>query len=365
MSLSRYIFELALVENLSINVGGVAEELLKFYVQYPKCSTYQTHKYLKELYKKDNRTISYKNVHKRIQKLHKLGLISETKKNNDATTTKHGAIYYSLTTFGIFYNIKNRLLLHNKNLIIDHRYDGLYENFLYPYIKFNTINQIDDIQFTIRVCGYLAKCCDDISEEVNSLKDIQLSGGYYSLVTSTKDLINLKDKKSSTKFIKYVKEKFKIRWLDEKKFQLDLIENNLNLIIKSGERKLYLKLYPDEEKAVLSNDNNKICEFYLEREQADIENYELYEFIPIDLYDYIVKFVKYVRSDDDIPFSNQYKLCYQIIEYINYLYIYRHLKDEQKERNKNAIRKDKNFLTLLNQFKDQFDLYYNNFLKIK
>lgn len=359
MNLPRYIFELVLVEDININVGGVAEELLKFFIQYPRCSTYQTFKYLKELYKKDNKTISYKNVHKRIQKLHKLGLISKVKKNNDQTTSKHGAIYYSLSTFGIFYILKNRLLLQNKNLIIDHKYDGLFENFLYPYIQFNTINQIDDIQFTIRVCGYLAKFCDEISEKVNSLKEIQMSGGYYNFVTGTKDLLSLKDKKPSIKFIKYIKEKFKIRWLDGKKFRLDLIENNFNLIIQSGERKLYLKLYPDEEKAVLSNDDI-IYEFYLEREEGDIENYELYEFIPIDLYDYIVKSVKYLSSN--IPFSNQYELCYTIIEYINYLYIYRHLKDEQKERNKKAIRNDKNFLTLLNQFKDQFYLYYNNFI---
>ena len=57
MDLKGYILELIEVQNLEVKPGIVAEELLKFFVKYPKCSTYQTHKYLKEIYKTDNRTI--------------------------------------------------------------------------------------------------------------------------------------------------------------------------------------------------------------------------------------------------------------------------------------------------------------------
>ena len=46
----------------------------------------------------------YKNVHKRVKRLHELKLIEITKRKNPT----HGAIYYRLSTGGIYYLIQNQ-----------------------------------------------------------------------------------------------------------------------------------------------------------------------------------------------------------------------------------------------------------------
>ena len=361
MNPSGYILELMKVEKLNVKPGIVADELLKFFVKYPKCSTYQTHKYLKQIYKKDNRTISYKNVHKRIQKLYQLGLIREIK-NKDKIMSKHGAIYYSLTTCGIFYILKNHLIVDYRNLIIEHRYDGLYENFLYPYIQFNTINKINDIQFMIRICIYLSKCCGEILETVEPLKQIEHDGGRYYPVTNTRYLLNPDDKKPLIEFIQYLKERFGLNWLNEKGLKLEVIENDLNIVINSEGKKLFLKLYPDEKKAVLSLEDEIIFEFLIRREDYDLVGYDIVEFFPSDFHEY----VEY-NSDFShlLPISYKYKLCYDVIEYIKNLEVYTHLSKDEKEKNKKILRLDKNFLNLLREFKKNFDSYYNNFVEIK
>ena len=288
-------------------------------------------------------------------------MISEVK-NKDETTAKHGAIYYSLTTFGIFYILKNHLIVDYRNLIIEHRYDGLYENFLYSYIQFDTINKINDIQFIMRVCMYLSKCCEEILETVYSLKQIQRDGGNYYPVTNTINLLDPDDKKSLIEFIHYLKERFNLNWLNEKRLEISTIENDLNIVIKSGGKKLFLKLYPDEKKAILSTGDEVIFEFFIRREDYRLVGYDIVEFFPGDLHEY-------VDSNSDfshlMPISHKYKLCYDIIEYINFLDLYPHLIKDEKEKNKIILKQDKKFLNLLVAFKKEFDSYYNNFVKIK
>ena len=118
----------------------------------------------------------------------------------------------------------------------------------------------------------------------------------------------------------------------------------------------------DEKKAILSTEDELIFEFFLGIEKIDKVGYEIFEFIPRDFHEYVDS---YSDFSDDFPINNKYKLCYEIIEYINYLYIYPHLTQEEKEKNKKIIKQDKIFLNLLDRFKKEFDSYYNNFVEIK
>ena len=99
---------------------------------------------MKRLYEIENKTIAYKNVHKRIRKLN---LIKKKENQQREGKSIHGTIYYSITKIEIFYLFKNRLTRGNMDIIKDHRENGLFVHFLYPYITFDTVAKIksDDI----------------------------------------------------------------------------------------------------------------------------------------------------------------------------------------------------------------------------
>ena len=55
--------------------------------------------------KTKKKPLDYKNVHRRVKRLFDLGLICEDKQ--PIRPSIHGAIYYKLTDFGVYYVIKN------------------------------------------------------------------------------------------------------------------------------------------------------------------------------------------------------------------------------------------------------------------
>lgn len=361
MVLRGYISDLMEVENLEVNVGGVAEELLKFFIKYPKCSTYQTHKYLEEIYKRDNRTISYKNVHKRIQKLHQFGLIKEVRITNE-TTTKHGAIYYSLTTFGIFYIIKNELVSYNKNLIIEYKHNSLFENFLYPFIEFNTICRLNDIKIIFMIYHYLHKCSLDILDLVMLLKDMENDVDIY-LPINSKKFLDLQDKEELYGFLEYLRKRLNLDWLTEKNIKITISGNDFNIINKSENSNICLRVSQEEKKVIILSANDaKISEFFLKVHEVALGSYGWIWIISGDLSKYVDVNKEEKFSDYGPVLLHQYELCYEIIQYFNYRHLYKHLSSNEKENSKNILKKDQTFLNLLLELKDEFESYYRNFL---
>jgi hypothetical protein len=86
--------------------------------------------------------------------------------------TKHNAVYYTLSSLGIFYIINNSNLIINdlnfspsiKNLFVNHQYNYIFKLFLYPIIEQHLIKKLDDgifteLRFYMRDCSNSIKKC--------------------------------------------------------------------------------------------------------------------------------------------------------------------------------------------------------------
>ena len=62
-----YIYNIYLKRNNLTKLGGVAENLLYCFIDNTVCSAYKAMKFLEEEYKKNGKTIDYKNVYIRIK----------------------------------------------------------------------------------------------------------------------------------------------------------------------------------------------------------------------------------------------------------------------------------------------------------
>src|SRR5918992_438364 len=107
-----YLEEISKLPNRNIILGPVEEEFLKYFAENLYLSAYQVrslHNSRQKLWiykhtqKQEPNPMIYKNVHKRVKRLYELKLIEKEEKE-----FKHRAIYYRLSTGGIYYLIHNK-----------------------------------------------------------------------------------------------------------------------------------------------------------------------------------------------------------------------------------------------------------------
>ena len=155
--------------------GPVALDILEIFAHNESLSTYQLFSKLKTSTLK----MAYKNVHKIIQRLLALNLLTKTKKlksfHND---NNHNAIYYKLSELGIFrlfltrhFGIfadqlsikeeKKPTLKMDKDFIRYYSNCKLFEAFLLPVIRFDSLRLLNEI-FLLYVCDYLHQCCKEV-----------------------------------------------------------------------------------------------------------------------------------------------------------------------------------------------------------
>ena len=191
MHLEEYIsYLLDNYEFINAKLDDASELLLYYFIEKHASSAYDCHKYLKRRYEMENKTIAYKNVHKRIIKLNSLNLIKKKDIKKEEGEPKHGAIYYSITKIGIFYLFKNRLTRTNIDIIKDHRENGLLVHFLYPYITFDTIAKITFPDISIEIFAYLYKCCLTIGRLLCLLKENKDNGGVLISIVPTDTIVD-------------------------------------------------------------------------------------------------------------------------------------------------------------------------------
>lgn len=148
-------------KNNPLHLDNKSAVILSYFTNHPVASAYRCFKYM-NIEKKVK--ISYKNVHKKINNLLALGLIERNKiRSNDiGEVPSHGAIYYELSPFGVFYaliNFKGKNFLDaSLDIIYNHKTFFLYKSLLYPYIQYQTIKNIklDSIIYALET--YLHEC---------------------------------------------------------------------------------------------------------------------------------------------------------------------------------------------------------------
>ncbi|MDF0681670.1 MAG: hypothetical protein P0116_11980 [Candidatus Nitrosocosmicus sp.] len=190
MDAKGYIFYL--YENNSLsnkNLGKTADKILNSFIRRKICSAYQCFKDLSIELNKEGKSISYKNVHEPVQKLLSYNLIRKAT-NRVGNPTKHGAVYYTLTSFGMFYLMKSRRIW-DLDFILEHDKNELFEFLLYPIIKVETLRSLTDPEIIHTIFMYLIRCCQEIENTYFvRLKYVEEIGGIETLLTSIESLLD-------------------------------------------------------------------------------------------------------------------------------------------------------------------------------
>lgn len=357
-------------ETLTANPGGVANELLTYFGETPATSTYQCHKRLNEYYRHAGKSIVYKNVHKRIKKLYSLGLIDKVKQNNNAGSNnegidnqkgKHGAIYYSLTPAGLFYILKNHLRA-SLTIILDHKKNSLFEFYLFPIIDIRTIEKLTDEHIERTIFDYLGNCCHTIDNLLSSLEQVNRHHGDSYNLGFTDTLVDSRydsdPNLGSRQCIEYLKDKFKINWLEVRDTKIVEVRKNRIIKICSGKNELVLRIHPEKNKAILSEGKRRISEFVIQDKGGG--SYFIMDFIPMTTKDYLERrfnnknFHFHGEMED-----HRFRLCSDLMTYICHDYF---ISDEEKivkQTDSINLAKDTKFLNLVQEFKDEYDSYCN------
>lgn len=359
MDLTGYILYLYQQEKFDVSLSNVAKRLLGSFVKRKICSTYQCYKDLKAAYEQEDKTITYKNVYKRIQKLYESNLIEKVKDRNDEET-KHGAIFYRLTSFGVFYLIFNRIA-NRKEIIIENKNDQLFLLFLYPYLKFGTIESLTDNRIVSYAFSYLTKCCHNLQQIINEMKNLENKGGlFYSYgmtETITDPILSDDPMVGSKQFVDFLKNNLNITWADRETTKIIEVEKNKEIKIFDKKNELTLKIYLDKLEAVLFDRKKHLFKFTLEEPAKEI--YELNEFRHTTIKEY--SSIIQSRLNREVK-KNVSDLCLGIIDYA--MWMPYDIQDQySKSESIEILKRDNLFIKSLSDFKAEMDYMYQNFFK--
>jgi len=246
MDALRYM--LSLVQKGPISLTHEEERVLGLFAHTRLTSTYMIWKSLNLSHK-----IAYKNVHKKVAKLLNLELIRIVKKSE-----KHGAIYYQLTSLGIFYSIQSHYYPQFSKLIDNYSNDEILNIFLYPYFEKHTIRSLNSGIITGIILDYLRDCLRAIYSEVYSImmntRQDMTTAFFWSMIPSNDSTLN-------KYFLQYLRERFEIKWLNDNA-SLKKSSDGRELRISSDNKKyLVMKLNENKSNVTLMDNKDVIFEF--------------------------------------------------------------------------------------------------------
>ena len=349
----EYILELYRMQKEYVDPGEAAKRLLPLIIEKNCFTTYQC---FKELNKQ--KKISYKNVHKSVKKLYELGILKEVFTTGP---TKHGSIYYKLSSFGIYCGLlMHKIYFSNLDKLIEnYPNDGLFEHFLYQFLEKKTVNRIKSDLILGFIFEFLEECCTSLERLMKQLPQIEKDRGCSTYITVTNNLINpdLADYwcGGANMFIDYLKKRFNIKWLDKNtsKINYNKFENLIEIIEKNG--KLLLKLDTKDKKAILYDKKNQLFEFQLE--QIGEDSFAIIEFIPITVREHL----KTRYSFENEKYKNSINLCMKILNYANFKGGEGKLDNFLIINDLKLLSKDQRFRNTLQQIKYKFDNNYHKF----
>jgi hypothetical protein len=258
----EYILQL---HKSKINKVKLSEESLFTLYQYSKnqfLSTYQVQRLLKNTKFQSE----YKNVHKKIQNLLALGLIEKLPRTLDRI--EHGAIYYKLTTTGVFYLILNSDLSFVEGLEIIKYYwnDSFFKIFVYPYFKPETLYNLKLHNIIFYIQRFFSRLGNRIKELLDDLEEIDKNNELFT-VHAIWNLASI-DKKEEVMsrwgiFILNLQNRLKYEWIDYD-IKVKRIDNH-TLTFEKDNRAIYLKLNESKTNLIVSNDKKELYRFPVQK----------------------------------------------------------------------------------------------------
>ena len=165
------------------------------------------------------RKLAYKNVNKRTNALMSSGLLQKVK--SDSTNSKHNAIQFRLTEYGIYQLFLNRFNsiapnkieveeppsppLNSVAFLRNYSDSDLFEIFVYPYFKKETLLAIGPI-ILWQVYSYLSTCCHGIESEVKNF-----GSSFFRHIFSWNNIPG----KDNIWLLKHLQEVFKLESIDQ------------------------------------------------------------------------------------------------------------------------------------------------------
>ncbi|HSF50414.1 MAG TPA: hypothetical protein VLA74_06610 [Nitrososphaeraceae archaeon] len=349
-----YIYHLYELQKKFSEPGEAPKQLLPLFAINKYITTYQC---FKELNKQ--KKISYKNVHKRVKKLLELGLIKEVTNN---IPTKHGSIFYKLSSFGIYYIFLairiDKIAI--QKLFENYLNDDLFDKVLFQYIEKKTIKAIKSLVILDNIFNFINGNLLNIDYVLKHfLPEVEKEGGYLTTIAPIDNLVH-PDQDSylyggSKEFIDYLRKKFNIKWLNKETSKINFDKKDNNIIeITDKKDKLIIKLDKEKKRAILYNKQNILFEFELEE---ILENsFAINEFRSRTLEEYITELDLFKYAIGRI--SN---LCIQVLEYASAEDEFWKSEAIEMAKSLKLLSKDKKFKNTLEQIKNKFDTNFDKF----
>lgn len=209
--------------------------------------------------------MAYKNVNRRVHALSSVELIYQIKNINN---NKRKARYYKLTEYGIF-----QLVLNKPNSLIFNQYDTrksqaitfgyktffrrylhamLFETFLYPCFKTETLLAIDNFWFWDNLYHYLENCCHQVEYELKRTNIPQESEIF---------LWNDVPGKDEKKLLLRLKEMFNLKSVDFYSIKNEKDKKNTITINISTSSSIVLRLDKNRDKIVVKSIDYKTDQY--------------------------------------------------------------------------------------------------------
>jgi len=348
-----YILELYGMQKKIVDLGQAAKQLLPLIIEKKTFTTYQCYKELNK-----QKKISYKNVHKRVKKLYEFGIL---KKVSNTGPTKHGSIYYKISSYGIYFS----LLIYKitswniSKLIENYPNDGLLEYFLYQFIGKKTVNGIKSYIILGYIFEFLKECCMSIERLLKHLPRIEKDRGYSTCITVIDDLINpdLEDYwfTGSKVFIDYLKKRFKIEWLDKNTSKINYNKSDNLIEIVEKNDSLILKLDTKGKKAILYDKENLLFEFELEEIRDN--SFAINEFRPRTVKEYLMD----LHYFENKKYESSFNLCMKVLNYADFEGGEGKIDNFLMINSLKLLSQDQRFMNTVQQIKYNFDNNYYKF----
>ena len=176
--------------------------------------------------------------------------------------SKHRALYYMLSTAGLYY------LVHNKRRefkeffkIVLQRYDKniIFTTLLYPYLKKSSLENIRDTALLSRIYAHLRECCEEIHSTIESIEK-SYTKHVVQYICKWEDVHERGE--DNTRLIDFLKDKFGLSWLDNR-VQVVKYGEGGTVSMSKGSKIILIKLNENRTKAILIYNKKELYRFTL------------------------------------------------------------------------------------------------------
>jgi hypothetical protein len=244
------------------NIDLIENKILQYICVHPNSNAYDIYRngalYL-------GHYIDYKSIRRYIRDLSKKRLIKISPKG----AKKHRAKPCRLTISGVYHLIlKLRMMPWDvyKGILKNHSNGILFQQFVYPYIKQDTLLQMTDARLVLRVSSFLYECCREMERAVDSINTTENGHGMERVFAWQSVPGNENETNSLREFLK---RKFNASWVDQADFGKIHDDNTLRISYRSNS--ILITLDGTKTKATLKikGEQEKRYEFMVEEHSND------------------------------------------------------------------------------------------------